>query len=97
MLDKIDVLREDPEITEDLFFALADLKTAFSEHISGLVINLQALNTFTPKATVPAILIAYQLLGDATKEADIVARNVIREPTFVRGGVELEILGDVQT
>jgi prophage DNA circulation protein len=49
--------------------------------------------TYTPLQTVPAIVIAYNLYGDASRESDILSRNPdILNPVFMSGGIPLEVL-----
>lgn len=80
----------DPEVIE----SLAALKAAAVEHFAATAAQLPALTVYTPPFTQPALLIAYQLYGDATRDADIIKRNKIRHPTFVPGGIDLEVLSD---
>ena len=47
---------------------------------------------YTPLSTLPAIVIAYTLYGDASREADILSRNPGIDPVFVLGGLPLEVL-----
>jgi prophage DNA circulation protein len=49
---------------------------------------------YVPPAVLPALLIAQTLYDDATREAQIVTRNVVRHPGFVPGGQPLEVLTD---
>lgn len=49
--------------------------------------------SFTSAATLPAIVVAYNLYGDASRESDILSRNPsIANPVFVAGGTALEVL-----
>ena len=41
------------------------------------------LTTLTPTEVSPALVLAYDYYEDASREADIVARNGIRHPGFV--------------
>lgn len=57
--------------------------------------SLARVQTFTPARTEPAIVIAHRLYGPAeldTRVADVVARNAIAHPGFVRGGQPLQVL-----
>jgi prophage DNA circulation protein len=47
-----------------------------------------------PQATQPALVLAYSLYEDASRDADIIARNNVRHPGFVPGGRTLEVLAD---
>lgn len=80
----------DPEVIE----SLSALKAAAVEHFTETAAQLPNLTTYTPPYTAPALLIAYELYGDASRDADIIKRNKIRHPVFVAGGIELEVLTD---
>ena len=41
------------------------------------------LRTYTPPAPLPALVVAYSLYGDASRDAEIIARNRVRHPGFV--------------
>ncbi|HEX7124679.1 MAG TPA: DNA circularization N-terminal domain-containing protein [Thermodesulfobacteriota bacterium] len=56
--------------------------------------TLARLRTVTPVVTLPALVLAHQLYGDATRADELVARNRIRHPGFVPGGRALEVLTD---
>lgn len=50
---------------------------------------------YTTRATLPALVVAHQLYGDATRSDELIYRNpVIRHPGFVPGGQPLEALSD---
>lgn len=74
--------------------ALGLVRAAMMEDITARGAQLSRLGTFTPPETMPAFLIAYRLYGDASRADEIVARNKIRHPGFVPGGVALEVLID---
>ena len=71
--------------------------------------NLARVRELVPGATEPSLVIAQRIYGGgsvsgerrftsallATREADLVARNRVRHPGFVPGGVALEILSEV--
>jgi prophage DNA circulation protein len=46
----------------------------------------------TGTATTPALLIAWQVHGDPTRDLELVARNEILDPNFAPGGEPLEVL-----
>lgn len=80
----------DPEVIE----SLSALKAAAVEHFTATAAQLPSITTYVPPYTAPALLIAYELYGDASRDADIIKRNKIRHPVFVAGGIELEVLSD---
>lgn len=77
-----------------VFSALMDLRTATVRDITDRGADLPRLATVSMPATLPALVVAYRALGDARREADLIARNPIRHPGFVKGGMLLEVLAD---
>ncbi len=77
-----------------LFAALMALQTAIVSDLTQRAAQLDQLVSYTPTATVPALVLAYRLYGDANQEADIVTRNAIRHPGMIPGGVALSILAN---
>lgn len=71
---------------------LVSLRTAVLRAIPGDA-TLARLETITRPVAVPSLLLAYQLYGDTTAEADIVARNAAEHPGFLAG--DLQVLTDV--
>lgn len=78
--------------SDDVFAALSDLRSAVANDISARADDLARLIIYTPKTTLPAVVLAYSIYGDAKKDADLIARNNIAHPGFVRGGQALELL-----
>ena len=79
-------------IADDVYAALAALRVAMVMDISTRGANLVRLTTATLQATLPALVAAWRIYGDATMDADLVARNKVRHPGFVPGGMPLEVL-----
>jgi prophage DNA circulation protein len=77
-----------------VFSTLMDLRTAMVRDITARCADLPRLATISMPATLPALVVAYRALGDARRETDLVARNPIRHPGFVTGGMSLEVLAD---
>jgi prophage DNA circulation protein len=73
--------------------ALVALRLALIREMNTIAAQLPPLLTFTPAASIPAVVLAYRLYGDPSWAEDIVARNNIVHPLFVPGGQPLEILG----
>jgi prophage DNA circulation protein len=82
-------------IANDVFDALRELRAAAIEDLHVRGARLPRITHYTPRATLPAAVIAYRLYGDAERAAEIVAHNKIRHPGFVPGGRRLEVLTDV--
>lgn len=79
-------------LNDDVYDALLELRVAVVRDISTRGANLAKLTTTTLPRTMPALVAAYRIYGDCTMDADLVARNNIRHPGFVPGGVPLEVL-----
>jgi prophage DNA circulation protein len=80
--------------SDDTFAQLADLRADLVRAVPGANSDLPHLARHTPAATVPSLVLAHRLYGDVARELDLVARNRVAHPGFVRGGVELEVLSD---
>lgn len=78
--------------SDNVFDSLADLRAAVVADVNARAADLAKLIPYTPKATLPAVVLAYRLYGDANRDLELVARNHISHPGFVRGGQTLEIL-----
>lgn len=77
-----------------LYYALIDLRAAVTRDVAVLGLLLPYTVSWTPAATLPAVVIAHRLYGDALRDADIISGNAIRHPGFVPGGVALEVLSE---
>lgn len=89
----IDDLMTDDNLEDEVYGPLADLRAQLASYLSNVAKSLPELQTFTPIQTIPALVLAYQLYGDAAFESDILARNTqIIDPTAVRGGQPLRVL-----
>lgn len=71
---------------------LAVLSAALVSEMNLRAANLVPLTRVTPATTMPALLLAHRLYGDARQAEQIVTRNRLAHPGFVPGGVELEVL-----
>jgi prophage DNA circulation protein len=87
LVERIDALAEDGD--EVLYGALVDLRAAVVAHLTA--VSTRRLQVVTPPATLPALVLAYQLHGDARREAELVARNHVAYPGFVPGGKPVEV------
>jgi len=77
---------------DEAFRAMRNLATAVIQDITARGAQLARLTTFTPPATMPALVISDRLYGDTTRADEIIARNRIAHPGFVPGGRALQIL-----
>lgn len=81
-------------ISDDAYNALVALRAALSTDLRSRALAMPNLTQYTPQATLPAVVIAQRLYGDATRADDICARNNVRHPGAVRGGMALEVLSE---
>ena len=79
---------------DDSYGALVELRTAISNHLTTASADLPRVITFTPKTALPALVLAHNLYGDATRDIDIIDRNNIRNPCITPGEQALEVLSD---
>ncbi|ONH52815.1 Mu-like prophage DNA circulation protein [Pseudomonas cedrina] len=91
-----DRLDEESETTSSdlVYVAVTDLRTAVVQAVPNPEQDLPRLATFSPRQTLPSLLVAYQLYGDASRAEDIVLRNDPRRPGFLIGGQQLEVLAN---
>lgn len=77
---------------DDAFLALEDLKASLIRDVNARGGSLARVFTQTPVETEPALVIAYRVYGDASRDLEIAARNGIEHPGFVPAGKALELL-----
>lgn len=78
---------------DDVYNELVGLRTQLAKALPAP--GLPEIQSVGVRTTVPAIVQAYRLYGDATKATDIISRNQIRHPGFINGGSEIEVLSRV--
>ena len=84
------------EVTPDdeVYMTLSDLRTSVVQAVPNPEQNLARIVQYVPKETLPSLLVAYQIYGDAGRADDIATRNGPRHPGFLIGGNQLEVLAD---
>lgn len=80
--------------SDRVYVCIADLRAAVVLDLGTRAAQLPRLSSYRLAATMPALVVAHRIHGDATREADIVARNRVRHPGAVPGGTTLEVLSD---
>lgn len=76
---------------DTLFDSLTALRAAVVRDIAVRGADLARLVTVTLPATKPALVLAHELYQDASRDADILARNRVVNPGFVPAGAPLEV------
>lgn len=79
---------------DEVYLALSDLRVAVIKDINTRGADLASLVPYETKATLPALVLAHRIHGDARRDAEIVARNHIPHPGFVTGGRAIEVLAN---
>lgn len=79
---------------DQAYVALSSLRAEIVRGIPRPEVRLPQLRSYTPRATQPALLVAYQLYGDAARGDEISARNAPAHPGFLTGGTALQVLAD---
>lgn len=88
------LIMQDPATDDDMYSALQDVRVAMSNHLVSTAGGLPQLIPFTPLTTLPALLLAQRIYGDARRHDELISRNNIRHPGFVPGGAPLQVLAD---
>lgn len=90
--EAIEALMLDPAVDDTLYAALGDLRAGLDAQLQAAVQDLPSITTYTPTSSLPALLIAFWVHGDPTRDLEIVGRNGVDDPNFVTGGEPLEVL-----
>ena len=93
LIDRLDRVAE--TASDRLFVALQDLRVAVTRDIEARGADLARIARYTPGEVLPALVIAHRLYGPlevVARAEEIVSRNRIEHPGFVRGGVPIEVL-----
>lgn len=90
----IDVELEDPTTTSEEYVALAQLRAQVVTNIPSDELRLPRIATVTPPATVPSLVLAYDLYEDAGRSVEIAERNRIPHPGFIPGREPVQVVTD---
>lgn len=93
LVDRIDSESESTP-NDELYVALSDLRTSVVKAVPDPEQDLARIVQYVPRETLPSLLVAYQIYGDAGRAAEIAARNNPPHPGFLMGGNQLEVLAD---
>ena len=91
LLKQIDAELENNDPPADVVRALSALRAAVVRDVTVRAELLLQRATFTPRAVLPALLLAHRIYQDATRTDELVARNGISHPAFVPAA-PLEVL-----
>lgn len=91
VVDAIDVVTLSG-VSDPVYASLSDLRAAVATDLTTRGAQLPHLARVTLPQTMPALVAAYRVHGDAARDGEIVTRNAIRHPGKVPGGIPLEVL-----
>lgn len=95
VLELIDMqMAAETPIADTVYVALVALRVAVVEDLRARATALPGLTAYTPQVTLPALVVAHRLYGDAKRADEIVMRNKAPHPGALRGGIELEVLSE---
>ena len=78
--------------SDAVFTALSELAVAVNDDLTTRGAELPKIGSATLSMSMPALAASYRLYGDVGQADSIVARNRIRHPGRVPGGVPLEVI-----
>ncbi|CAI8805431.1 DNA circularization N-terminal domain-containing protein [Pseudomonas sp. IT-P74] len=93
LVDRIDTESEATP-NDQVYVALSDLRTSVVQAVPNPEQDLARIVQYVPRETLPSLLVAYQIYGDAGRADEITKRNEPRHPGFLMGGNQLEVLAD---
>ena len=93
LVDRIDTESEATP-NDEVYVTLSDLRTSVVQAVPNPEQNLARIVQYVPKETLPSLLVAYQIYGNAGRADEIATRNGPRHPGFLMGGNKLEVLAD---
>lgn len=93
ILGRIDGVMADSQ-NDSEYDALQALRKQVGNAIPADSESLPRLGTLVLPQSEPSLTVTYDLYGDVSREADLIARNHVRHPGFLPGGQSLEILKD---
>lgn len=79
-------------IADSVYIALTELRAAVATDIRSRATALPGMTRYTPPTTLPAVVVAHRLYGDAGRADEINTRNGVRHPGGLHGGIALEVL-----
>jgi prophage DNA circulation protein len=93
LVDRLDAESE-TTTSDSVYRVISDLRTSVVQAVPSQEQDLPRLVQYVPPATLPSLLVAYQLYGNAGRADEIAKRNSPRHPGFLLGGKQLEVLAD---
>lgn len=92
LVTAIDDLVADISLKNDVYAALVATQVAINRRINDIAPGLEKISYHTLNESLPALVLAHRLYGDANRADELVARNRVANPLFLPAGVPIEAL-----
>jgi len=89
LVQQMDELIAAPGLDADETQALLDLKAAMIDYMVSVGVQAAQVTIENVAEPTPALVLAHQLLGDATRDQELIRRNAIPNPMLVTGAIEV--------
>lgn len=86
-----DEILSDPEISPEVYDSIADVQAAFVDYQVTVGQDLPSVKTVTIQRPTPVCVLAQQVLGDGSRDLELILRNDIRHPLFAEGEIEVVV------
>jgi len=78
----------------EVYATLTAARVSLVRHLQAVAAELPDIVAYEPPVTLPALVVAFELYGDATRAAEVVDRNDPPHPGEIPAGTALEVLRD---
>lgn len=93
LVDRLDTESESTPV-DAIYTVLSDLRISVVQAVPSPDQDLAQIVRYVPRETLPSLVVAYQLYGNAGRADEITTRNSPRHPGFLTGGRQLEVLAN---
>lgn len=92
LLDELSDKAAGTGITWEEYNALSRLQSALHQRIDEVAPGLQRIEQVQVQRSIPALVLAHKVYGDARRAEELAARNGVNNPLFMPAGKNLEVL-----
>lgn len=85
----------DPGLPAAAHEELFELRATLVRNLIDQQAKLPRVVKITTPATMPAVVLAWELYGDANRTSELALRNRVAHPSYVPEGIEMEVVVDV--
>lgn len=80
------------QASDTVYQALEQVRVDLIKDLGSRGAGLPSVTQVVPQQTLPALVQAYQLYGDSTRDSELVDRNLLQHPGFIPAGEPLEVV-----